>query len=46
MTPGEGRRRKVRRAALAFASLAATAVSIPALALLLKLTRVFEVLAI
>jgi polysaccharide chain length determinant protein (PEP-CTERM system associated) len=46
VTPGEGRRRKVRRAALAFASLAATAVSIPALALLLKLTRVFEVLAI
>ncbi len=46
VTPGEGRRRKVRRAALAFASLAATAVSIPALALLLKLTRVFEALAI
>lgn len=46
VTPREGRRRKMRRAALAFASLAATAVSIPALALLLKLTRVFEVLAI
>ena len=46
VTPREGRRRKVRRVALAFASLAVTAVSIPALALILKLTRLFEALSI
>lgn len=42
LTPREERRRKVRRTALAFASVVATVVSVPALALLLKLTHVFE----
>lgn len=42
ITPGEGRRRKVRRAALAFASVVVTVLSIPALALLLKFSHVFE----
>ncbi|MCA1629068.1 MAG: hypothetical protein LC785_05350 [Acidobacteria bacterium] len=42
LTAREERRRKVRRTALAFASVVATAFSIPALALLLKLTHVFE----
>lgn len=42
LTEREERRRKVRRTALAFASVVATVFSIPALALLLKLTHVFE----
>jgi hypothetical protein len=42
LTAREERRRKVRRTALAFASVVATVVSIPALALLLKLSHVFE----
>jgi polysaccharide chain length determinant protein (PEP-CTERM system associated) len=42
LTPREERHRKVRRAALALASVAATVVSAPALALLLKLTHVLE----
>ncbi|MCA1817249.1 MAG: hypothetical protein LC746_12715 [Acidobacteria bacterium] len=42
LTPREERRRKVRRMTLATASVAATVVSVPALALLLKLTHVFE----
>jgi succinoglycan biosynthesis transport protein ExoP len=42
LTPREERRRKVRRTALAFASVVATVISVPALALLLKLTHVFE----
>jgi succinoglycan biosynthesis transport protein ExoP len=46
VTPRELRRRRLRRAALAAASVAATVVSVPALALLLKLSRVFEVLSI
>ncbi|MFL6228390.1 MAG: GumC family protein [Pyrinomonadaceae bacterium] len=42
LTAGEERRRKLRRASLAFASVVATVISVPALALLLKLTHVFE----
>jgi succinoglycan biosynthesis transport protein ExoP len=42
LTQREERRRKVRRTALAFASVVATVVSAPVLALLLKLTHVFE----
>ncbi|PYS90191.1 MAG: hypothetical protein DMF64_15515 [Acidobacteria bacterium] len=42
LTPREQRRRRLRHAALACASIAVTVVSIPALALLLKLTHVFE----
>jgi succinoglycan biosynthesis transport protein ExoP len=42
LTAREVRRRKVRRTALAFASVVATVVSAPALALLLKLTHVLE----
>jgi LPS O-antigen subunit length determinant protein (WzzB/FepE family) len=42
LTAREQRRRKVRRMTLATASIAATIISIPALALLLKLTHVFE----
>jgi uncharacterized protein involved in exopolysaccharide biosynthesis len=42
LTPREERRRKLRRTSLAFASVVATVLSIPALALLLKLTHVFE----
>ncbi|HEX8163289.1 MAG TPA: GNVR domain-containing protein [Pyrinomonadaceae bacterium] len=44
LTPREERRRKVRRAALAFAGVVATVISAPVLALLLKLTHVFEIL--
>ena len=42
LTPREQRRRRLRRATLAFAGIAITVVSIPALALLLKLSHVFE----
>jgi polysaccharide chain length determinant protein (PEP-CTERM system associated) len=42
LTPREERRRKLRRTSLAFASVVATVLSIPALALLLKLTHIFE----
>jgi polysaccharide chain length determinant protein (PEP-CTERM system associated) len=42
LTPREQRHRKVRRAALAFASVLATVISAPALALLLKLTHVLD----
>lgn len=42
LTPREERRRKMRRATFAFASIAITVVAIPALALLLKLSHVFE----
>ena len=42
LTAREERRRKVRRMTLATASVAASVVSVPALALLLKLTHVFE----
>ncbi|MDT7603747.1 MAG: protein tyrosine kinase modulator [Acidobacteriota bacterium] len=42
LTPREERRRKLRRATLAFASITATVLSVPALALLLKLSHVFE----
>ena len=42
LTPHEERRRKLRRTLLACASVAATLFTIPALALLLKLTHVFE----
>jgi succinoglycan biosynthesis transport protein ExoP len=42
LTPAETRRRKVRRTMLAFASVAVTVFAIPALALLLKLSHVFE----
>ncbi|HKP71812.1 MAG TPA: GNVR domain-containing protein [Pyrinomonadaceae bacterium] len=42
LTPKEVRRQRVRRLATAFAGIAVTAVSIPALALVLKLTHVFE----
>jgi uncharacterized protein involved in exopolysaccharide biosynthesis len=42
LTPREERRRKMRRVTLAFASVAATIVCIPAFALLLKLTHVLE----
>lgn len=42
LTPNETRRRKVRRTMLAFASVAVTVFAIPALALLLKLSHVFE----
>ncbi|HYX42024.1 MAG TPA: GNVR domain-containing protein [Pyrinomonadaceae bacterium] len=42
LTPREQRRRRLRRATLAFAGIAVTIISIPALALLLKLTHVFE----
>ena len=42
LTPREQRRQRLRRAMLAFAGIAITVVSIPALALLLKLSHVFE----
>jgi polysaccharide chain length determinant protein (PEP-CTERM system associated) len=42
LTPREQRRRKVRRLALACAGAVAAVVSVPALALLLKLSNVFE----
>jgi succinoglycan biosynthesis transport protein ExoP len=42
LTPREERRRKIQRAMLAFASVVVTVVSVPALALLLKLSHVFE----
>ncbi|MFL6209323.1 MAG: GumC family protein [Pyrinomonadaceae bacterium] len=42
LTTREESRRRLRRYALAFASIALTVVSIPALALFLKLTHVFE----
>ncbi|MDQ3906773.1 MAG: hypothetical protein M3268_00335, partial [Acidobacteriota bacterium] len=42
LTPREVRRRKTRRFALAFASAAVTVFAVPALALLLKLSHVFE----
>lgn len=45
LTPREERRLRLRRVALAFASLAVTVVSVPALALVFKLTRVFEMFA-
>jgi polysaccharide biosynthesis transport protein len=45
LTRREERRRKVRRAALALAGVAATVAAIPALALALRLTHVFEILA-
>lgn len=45
LTANEERRRKTRRAALAFAAVAATIVSVPALALALKLTRIIEMVA-
>jgi succinoglycan biosynthesis transport protein ExoP len=42
LTPREESRRKLRRVAFAFASVAVTIVAIPALALLLKFSHVFE----
>lgn len=42
LTPKEQRRAKVRRLATAFAGITLTVVSIPALALLLRFTRVFD----
>lgn len=42
LTPREQRQRRMRRVALACASIVVTIISIPALALLLKLARVFE----
>ncbi|HEY0081549.1 MAG TPA: hypothetical protein VGB61_02065, partial [Pyrinomonadaceae bacterium] len=42
LTPKEQRRARVRRTATAFAGLALTVVSIPALALALKFSRVFD----
>jgi polysaccharide chain length determinant protein (PEP-CTERM system associated) len=45
LTPREERRRRVRRYALAFAGVVAAIVTVPALALLLKLTHVFELFA-
>jgi polysaccharide chain length determinant protein (PEP-CTERM system associated) len=42
LTPREERRRKLRRTSLAFASIVVTVLSVPALALLFKLTHVFE----
>ena len=45
LTPREQRRAGLRRTALALAGLAAAVVSVPALALLLKVTRVIEIFA-
>lgn len=45
LTPREERRLKMRRMAFAVAGVAATVLSIPALALVLKLSRVFEMFA-
>ncbi|HEY0077637.1 MAG TPA: GNVR domain-containing protein [Pyrinomonadaceae bacterium] len=45
LTPREERRQKLRRAALAFAGLILTVASVPALAFILKTTRVLEIFA-
>ncbi|HEX8634374.1 MAG TPA: GNVR domain-containing protein [Pyrinomonadaceae bacterium] len=45
LTPKEQRRARVRRVATAFAGLAITVLSIPALALALRFTRVFDLFA-
>jgi len=45
LTPREERRLKLRRATLAVAGIAATIISVPALYVVLRLTRVIEIFA-
>jgi hypothetical protein len=46
LTPREEKRQRFRRAAFAVAGIAVTILSVPALALVLKLSRVIEMFAL